>query len=74
MTEFKKECSVCGGEGKYTGEAGGFSTEMVDPCDECGGAGSIGVPTHTAVAIGPALSPEIDVVTGRDGLVKTRLL
>lgn len=33
-----------------------------------------GVPTHTAVAIGPTLAKEIDIITGRGGLVKTRLL
>jgi len=32
-----------------------------------------GVPTRTAVAIGPAATTEIDVITGREGLVPTRL-
>jgi len=32
-----------------------------------------GVPTRTAVAVGPASVPEIDVITGREGLVPTRL-
>lgn len=33
-----------------------------------------GVPTHTAVAVGPAPAELIDVVTGPGGVVKTRLL
>lgn len=32
-----------------------------------------GVPTRTTVAIGPALAADIDVITGRDGLVATKL-
>jgi PTH2 family peptidyl-tRNA hydrolase len=32
-----------------------------------------GVPTRTTVAIGPAPSEEIDPITGRDGLVGTKL-
>jgi PTH2 family peptidyl-tRNA hydrolase len=32
-----------------------------------------GVPTHTAVAIGPTISEEIDIITGRSGLVRTTL-
>ena len=32
-----------------------------------------GKPTHTAVAIGPAMAEDIDVITGKDGLVTTKL-
>ena len=32
-----------------------------------------GVPTRTTVAIGPARAEDIDAITGRDGLVATRL-
>jgi PTH2 family peptidyl-tRNA hydrolase len=32
-----------------------------------------GVPTKTTVAIGPAPSEEIDKITGKGGLVQTRL-
>ncbi len=32
-----------------------------------------GVPTHTTVAIGPAHTERIDVITGRTGLVETKL-
>jgi len=32
-----------------------------------------GVPTRTAVAIGPAVASEIDAITGPEGLVKTKL-
>ncbi|MCB9684977.1 MAG: hypothetical protein H6738_07860 [Alphaproteobacteria bacterium] len=32
-----------------------------------------GVPTRTTVAIGPALAADIDVITGPDGLVATKL-
>jgi PTH2 family peptidyl-tRNA hydrolase len=32
-----------------------------------------GVPTHTAVAIGPTVASEIDIITGRSGLVPTTL-
>lgn len=33
-----------------------------------------GVPTYTCVAIGPAEAEEIDKITGKDGVVKTKLL
>jgi len=33
-----------------------------------------GVPTFTTCAIGPALDVEIDIITGRDGKIKTRLI
>lgn len=33
-----------------------------------------GVPTYTALAIGPALSDEIDCITGPSGSVRTRLI
>lgn len=32
-----------------------------------------GQPTHTTVALGPARSEDIDAITGREGLVATRL-
>ena len=32
-----------------------------------------GVPTHTAIAIGPAEAAEIDRITGPDGVIRTSL-
>jgi PTH2 family peptidyl-tRNA hydrolase len=58
-TEFKAPCPECDG----------------DPtCKTCEGVGRINVPTHTTVAIGPAPSEAIDLITGPSGLVKTKLV
>ena len=80
-TEFREVCSSCGGDGIPFGVKSG-DLEPNDPWDEggekrvcgaCNGGGKIGVPTHTAVAIGPAVAVEIDVITGPEGIVATKL-
>ena len=47
------------------------------PCSLITDAGATefhGVPTNTAIALGPAQSREIDAITGPMGIVKTKLL
>ena len=67
-TEFKAPCPDCGGDGYFKGPRLGD-----EPCPTCGGTGKIGVPTNTAISIGPAATVEIDKITGPNGLVKTEL-
>jgi PTH2 family peptidyl-tRNA hydrolase len=76
-TEFKAECDTCAGLG-FLNEFLGPNDELLDPpqkvtCPTCHGDGKVGVPTHTTVAVGPAPASQIDVITGPDGLVQTKL-
>lgn len=76
-TEFRRECGSCVGLG-FLNEFLGPQDELLDPplkvtCPECKGAGKVGVPTHTTVAIGPARAEEIDKITGPQGIVPTKL-
>jgi PTH2 family peptidyl-tRNA hydrolase len=52
-------------------EAAGLPTAMIT---DLGFTEFHGEPTNTAVAIGPARTEEIDVITGPTGLIKCRLL
>lgn len=85
-TEFKQECPSCAGTGKtepvsfeahpptmYKGPYPYVRELPAGNCPQCGGSGKIGVPTRTAVAIGPAKREVIDKITGKDGAVPTRL-
>ena len=75
-TEFKKECDTCieGWLLEHLDE----KDELLDPpkkvpCPICKGSGKVPNPTNTTVAIGPAKSADIDVITGPEGLVQTKL-
>jgi len=64
-TEFKAPCPKCGGRGTIQDAVQpGGDGEAPYTCDTCGGSGKVGVPTHTAVAIGPAEAADIDPITG----------
>ena len=72
-TEFKAECSACMGLGILY-EHLDKNDELIDPpkmveCPICKGIGKVNVPTHTAVAIGPAEAEDIDKITGHLSLL-----
>lgn len=77
-TEFKAPCPTCNGKGVTRGRGESYATHgpmagMELLCSPCEGSGKVGVPTHTAVAVGPARVGDIDKITGPEGLVTCKL-
>jgi PTH2 family peptidyl-tRNA hydrolase len=85
-TEFKKTCTDCDGDGYREWLTGCPQCGTTPPCssdeecsgpDEvcttCKGAGKVSVPTNTAIAIGPAHAEAIDLITGPEGQIPTKL-
>lgn len=68
-TEFKRPCESCEGYGYFTNDISGERRD----CPVCEGAGKVPNPTYTTVALGPARSEVIDIITGPEGAVKTKL-
>lgn len=72
-TEFKETCPACGGTGHTSTYPPRPQGTPQPTCSRCNGTGKVGVPTRTAVGLGPARASAIDAITGPDGAVPTRL-
>ena len=61
-TEFKEECTLCGGMGEYM--VANYDHWEKRSCDPCKGTGKINKPTYTCLAIGPDEAEKIGKITG----------